>query len=381
MKKSQIAAVILAAGRSSRMGTLKPLLDLGEETVLKHTVRLFQTAGIKHIRVVVGHRAEEILSKYVNLPVNWIYNDGFDSGMLSSIQQGVENLAENFSAFFILPVDIPLVRVQTISKLLRHHRMQMPKSLVVYPTFRNKRGHPPLISTRLIPDILQWKQSGGLKTILKCFENQSCNVQVIDEYILLDMDTDQDYQSLLDRVDRYDIPNQNECEAMLEDQTFFTRETAAHCRKVADVAKRIAAKVYRSENSLQKARIHSSALLHDVARDQPDHANAGAELLKKLGFCGVSEIVKSHMDIHDYNNNSRPDFLTEQEIVYIADKLVKGDKIVDLSIRFNKKLALYGDNPHARSAILYRKKLAQNIVKRLEKITEDSIQKILTEQL
>ena len=84
--------------------------------------------------------------------------------MFSSIQAGTRLLQPSHRAIFVMPVDIPLVRSSTIKRLLGVAEEQ-PDS-IIFPVFNKKRGHPPLIPSSLIPDILGWNQGGGLKAIL-----------------------------------------------------------------------------------------------------------------------------------------------------------------------------------------------------------------------
>lgn len=70
---------------------------------------------------------------------------------------------------------------------------------IIYPTYDGKRGHPPLIPSRLLPGILGWRKNGGLKAVLKSYEKLALEVPVPDSFILLDIDAPEDYQELLKR--------------------------------------------------------------------------------------------------------------------------------------------------------------------------------------
>jgi len=89
---SYIAALVLAAGYSSRMGDFKPLLPLGETSVLASTIKTFSVPGISQILAVVGHRAEDLRPMLKDLKVQVIYNPGYAKGMFSSVQAGVNSL-------------------------------------------------------------------------------------------------------------------------------------------------------------------------------------------------------------------------------------------------------------------------------------------------
>ena len=193
MSGARFAVVILAAGLSSRMKQLKPLLPLGDATVTDFAVSTFQKLGVK-VFLVVGNRKEEVISGISSRGIIIVDNPDFEKGMFSSIQAGIKQLGKEYQAFFILPVDIPLVEAPTIKKIL-DAGITHPQS-VIYPTFKGKRGHPPLIPTKLIPEILGWEQGGGLKAYLKTKEQSAKNIPVNDSFILFDIDTPEDYIKL-----------------------------------------------------------------------------------------------------------------------------------------------------------------------------------------
>jgi molybdenum cofactor cytidylyltransferase len=193
----EIAALILAAGYSSRMGKFKPLLPLGNATVVERCVRLFLETGVKNVCVVIGHQAQDLVPVVERLNVLWTINENFQEGMFSSIQAGVRSLNDSV-AFFLLPVDIPLVRNSTVIELLNAYHDGLD---VLYPCFQGRRGHPPLISNSLFPGILAWKEEGGLRSFLAQHQRRTANVEVPDDNILLDMDTLDQYEKICKKAE------------------------------------------------------------------------------------------------------------------------------------------------------------------------------------
>jgi molybdenum cofactor cytidylyltransferase len=120
--------------------------------------------------------------------------------MFSSVQAGISRLSPDYQAFFILPVDIPLVKPSTIRRLLIAAEENPGK--IIYPVFGGKRGHPPLVPAALAPDILGWEKGGGLKAVLRAYEKLALEVPVADSNILFDIDTPGDYAALLERFER-----------------------------------------------------------------------------------------------------------------------------------------------------------------------------------
>lgn len=142
------------------------------------TVELFRQAEICDIRVVIGHRAAEMATLVKAMGAEAIENPHYENGMFSSIKAGIKSLAKTQEAFFLLPVDVPLVKCQSLLALIDAWK-NSKKNL--YPTFINRRGHPPIISTTLIQDILAWNGIGGLRSFLMQHERHAAEVAVIDE--------------------------------------------------------------------------------------------------------------------------------------------------------------------------------------------------------
>jgi molybdenum cofactor cytidylyltransferase len=186
-----VAGLILAAGRSSRMGSPKALLRFGGHTALEQIVLRMGRAGLRDLRVVIGHGADEIRLAHPGLPVHWIEHPHHHQGMLSSILAGVARLRGEADALLLQPVDMPLVRSATFAALLA--RWRQAAAPVIYPVFRQRRGHPPLIALAAIPDDSDWNLPGGLRTLLHRFDpDQADYIAVEDPGILLDFDTPQD---------------------------------------------------------------------------------------------------------------------------------------------------------------------------------------------
>ncbi len=114
---TRTAAVVLAAGRSSRMGTSKPLLQVGQVTAIERVVSSLRAAGAGQVVVVTGHNPEALLPVLSRLQVDRAHNPDYDSGMFSSVRAGAAALSADVDAFFVLPVDCPLVTPRVLRLL------------------------------------------------------------------------------------------------------------------------------------------------------------------------------------------------------------------------------------------------------------------------
>lgn len=165
------------------MGDFKPLIHIGSRSLLGHAITLFRDCGIDDVLVVTGHRSEEAIMEIERYGCRYVFNEKYQSGMFSSMQAGITALDSLCKAFLILPVDTPLVKKETIDHLVAtFHRN--PGYSVYYPVLKGKKGHPPLIHSKLIEVIVNDSGDKGMRGILNRYEDESISVPVNDIFIL-----------------------------------------------------------------------------------------------------------------------------------------------------------------------------------------------------
>ncbi|SCY20986.1 DVU_1551 family NTP transferase [Desulfoluna spongiiphila] len=360
MKK--ITAIILAGGKSSRMnGPFKPLLPVGDTPALERCVGMFRQAGVNEILCVTGHNHRVLSERLAALGVKEHLNPDHEEGMFSSIQAGVSQLDPSCAAFFVLPVDIPLVRRSTVERLCE--AWHKGKKTILYPVFRDKRGHPPLIPAAHAGEILAFQGDGGLRAVLASHEAKALDIPVADECMLMDMDTMDDYRLINETYKRYEIPSADECRALMTDVLGVKESIIDHCRAVADVTAGLGEEINRCGGSLDLPLLKAAALLHDLARHQKSHARAGALLLRGMGFSAVAEIVAVHMEMPP--EDARSNKISEAEVLFLADKHVSGTRRVTLGERFGAGMKKYGHDPEAAQAIERRHRAAMDIERKI----------------
>jgi len=207
------SAIILAAGYSTRMGSFKPLMKIYGKTAIQRCIELFKNCGINDIIVVTGYLNDCIEDELKNITsgsndIRIVLNDNYSKGMFTSIKAGVESLEQGTDAFFILPVDIPSVQVSTIKKMIQSY--EKIKDGILYPIFGEKKGHPALVSYSFAEEILNNNPEGGLREIFNQHKKQWNYEHVVDQGILLDMDTEEDFQVLLNHISLYPCHNYQE---------------------------------------------------------------------------------------------------------------------------------------------------------------------------
>ena len=166
--------------------------------------------------------------------------------------------------------------------------------------------------------------------------------------------------NLADQTISTEIPTAAECEAILA-QRQGSRAVIRHSRKVAEVAHCIAAALVRTGLALNLDLVHAAALLHDLAKGQADHAAAGAAILRAMHDPQVAAIVAAHTDL-DFSSAR----LDEKAIVYLADKLVRGEERVTIDQRFQPALDRFRNNSAAFEAATRRMQTAKEVLLAVE---------------
>lgn len=189
-----MAAVIVSAGLSSRMGRFKPLLPFGDQTAVEIVIRAFVNCRVAPVIVVGGHRFGDLQKVVSKTTARCTYNPNFRQGMFSSFKHGICTLPENINALFAHPVDIPLIAPQVVPRMINAFEQQ--PDTVIYPCYQGALGRPVLIPADLIAEILASADRGGLRVILKAHADRFRFVEVTHPGILGDMDEIEDYERL-----------------------------------------------------------------------------------------------------------------------------------------------------------------------------------------
>ncbi len=372
-KPEEISAIILAAGYSSRMGDFKPLLKYGPRTVLERSVRLFQEAGVEDVLVVVGYRRDDLIPLLRQWNARWAINERFDDGMFSSIRTGIGALEPSRKAFFLLPVDVPLVRSTTVRDLIEVFGRSAPHA--TYPCFLGRRGHPPLISTELREGILNWHGNGGLRSFLNTEPLRSVEVEVADEHVVLNANTPEHYRALCGRIPDYDIPSPAECMVVLVEKCFVSKKVLAHCCKVAEVASSLAAALKGLGWDINEPLVVAAALLHDMAKGRPNHATTAESMLRKLGYPRVAELVGAHMSTAVRDDRA----VDELDVVRLSDRVVEEDRVVRLEHKFEIKMQRHKTDRKVAAAIRERFDQCRMLRQKVENVLGEPVDSVLSE--
>ena len=196
---SVIPALVLAAGRSSRMGRAKATLPAGDgHTFLTRIVQTFLDAGVDDVIVVVGHDAELIAGNFAasGLPARFVVNPDYDRGQLSSLVAGLGVVDRpGVSAVLVTLVDVPLVSAATVRAVVeRYRRTGAP---IVRPTSGDRHGHPLLIGHALFDALRAADPAVGAKPIVRAHASADGDIAIDDEGAFTDIDTEEDYRKAI----------------------------------------------------------------------------------------------------------------------------------------------------------------------------------------
>ena len=187
----RVAAILLAAGRSRRMGSCKQLLPLGGVTVIGRCLDSLVTGGAGEVVVVVSEEDSEVADAARAYPVRIVVNPEPDGDMASSVRAGRDALPAEFSGVIVALCDYPLVSAATVSRLIEEHG-DSPDSIII-PCHGGRRGHPLLFPRAILNEL-----TGGLilrDLVQRNPERIRC-LDVDDPGVLIDMDTPEDYHRI-----------------------------------------------------------------------------------------------------------------------------------------------------------------------------------------
>ncbi len=183
------AAIVLAAGRSTRAESAHKLLSLiGDTPVISATLSAIESAGAMNTVVVTGDAREKIEACTKGLAVDVVHNKDFKSGMGSSIAEGISAIRPESDYVFICLADMPFVQPATLKALMATAKTQNSSAIIV-PTFNGKRGHPVLWDSKFIPELSRLSGDVGGRNVMYHHREKIIEVPVQDPGILIDLDT------------------------------------------------------------------------------------------------------------------------------------------------------------------------------------------------
>ena len=226
----QTAALIVAAGMSSRMGDFKPMLNIGSISIAKRVVATFQQAGVDKIVMVTGYNAVMLERHLAGNGIVFLRNEEYETTqMFESACIGLRYLHDKCDRLLFTPVDIPLFTSATVQELLQSD------AKLASPVCGGFTGHPILISAELIGSILADPGDDGLRGALERCGAEMELISVEDRGILHDADTPEDYRALL-KFHNEQLVRPQITVSLVRELSFFDQRTAMLLRLIDETS-------------------------------------------------------------------------------------------------------------------------------------------------
>jgi len=183
----KIDALLLSAGKSSRMGFTKALVDWDNQKLIQFQVETLLSSGCNNVFIVLGHEKEKIIPYIQKENTKIIYNENYKKGKSSSIIKGINNINKNTNNLLIIGVDQPRP-IKFLKKLLHFHLKN--NAMISAPLNNNKRGHPIIFNEKMFPEILKIdKFDDGLRTFFRKNNKIVQTIKINSKWTHLDLNS------------------------------------------------------------------------------------------------------------------------------------------------------------------------------------------------
>ena len=191
-----IAGIVLAAGRSSRLGRPKQLLPVRGEPLIRYTLRRVLSSSLDQALLVVGHEADEVRDAVAGLPVECVFNPDAAAGQSTSVRAGLAALSPEIGAAVFILGDQPGIDPNVIDALIASWRTS--SAPVVVPHYQDRMGNPVLFDRRVFPELAALKGDTGARPVVRAYHD-SGELQVVPVAgpAPPDVDTEADYAALI----------------------------------------------------------------------------------------------------------------------------------------------------------------------------------------
>jgi molybdenum cofactor cytidylyltransferase len=191
---TNVSVILLAAGRSQRMGVKKQLLPIQGRPAIVRCLESLRDAQAAGIVLVVNPEAGDIVDAAKDFPIRVAVNEMPESDMAASVKTGLACIDRNATGVLVCLCDHPLVRPATLEALVSAHA-RMPDAIII-PVYHGRKGHPTLFPRPLLEEIAT---RATLRDVIGHHHSSISFIDVDDEGVILDMDTPEDYRRILDR--------------------------------------------------------------------------------------------------------------------------------------------------------------------------------------
>jgi molybdenum cofactor cytidylyltransferase len=191
MKK--VAGLILAAGKSERMGRSKALLPFRGSCFLTHVLTEAVCSNLNDVKVVLGHQAETLLQTLPEIKPKALVNPDYEHGQLSSLQCGLKHLdSAGLDGVMVFLIDHPIIHRGLVNQLI--HAFSQNDALIVIPSFEYRRGHPMIFGAELFNELVAAPFDQGAVSVVRKHQREILHLEVDEPGVLVDIDTPEAYE-------------------------------------------------------------------------------------------------------------------------------------------------------------------------------------------
>ena len=195
MNGPRIAAVVLAAGRSSRLPGNKLLQSLGGKPVVRYAVEAALSSCASSVVVVTGHDQAKVAAALADLSVEIVNSNAYSDGLSASLKCGLSQVPTASDGALILLGDMPLVTASLLDRLIEQFAPSAGREICV-PLSKGRRGNPVLWSRRFFAELMTIAGDKGGKHLMRLHEQAVAELEVMDDGVLIDIDTPDDLRRL-----------------------------------------------------------------------------------------------------------------------------------------------------------------------------------------
>ena len=194
-QNTSITSILLAAGISSRMGSVKALLPWENKTLIEWQIEKIQESGIEEIIVVLGSNAEEIQNRIKNLEISIVLNPDYEKGKTTTIKKGLSGVKNSESDIMLLAVDQPR-HGWILKKVIDNHIRN--KSLISCPIYKGSKGHPIIFQNKLRKELFEIEEKfQGIRKITTKYTDSVNTIEVESGTVNIDINTPEEYQEAI----------------------------------------------------------------------------------------------------------------------------------------------------------------------------------------
>jgi molybdenum cofactor cytidylyltransferase len=189
---ARIAAIVLAAGRSTRMGVEnKLLLTFNDKTMVNYVVEQLAESNVSNIFVVTGNESQAVM-KSITGAVTYVHNEDYHEGLSTSVRAGIEALPDDVDGVMICLGDMPYITSQNYNDLIS----TFEDGKIIAPTTTGKIGNPLIFSRKFFSDFDTLEGDRGARKLLKDYPDDIIEIDLSTDAIFQDIDTPEEYDEI-----------------------------------------------------------------------------------------------------------------------------------------------------------------------------------------